>query len=114
MAASEEDKLPESELLGQMAYVHIINKFTAATNNLIRTLLFAATDTTSSAISRILHLLAENPEVQQKLRDEIVASKRAQDEIPYDELSSLPYLDAVCRETLRLYAPFGYHRSSIY
>lgn len=75
----------------------------SATDELCSTLLFAATDTTSGALSRTVHLLAEHPEVQQKLREEIIAAKGTRDQIPYDELSALPYLDAVCRETLRLY-----------
>ena len=64
----------------------------------------AGVDTTSNALSRVLHLLAQNRDVQAKLRAELHA---AQDQygrdIPYDELGALPYLDAVCRETLRLY-----------
>lgn len=61
-------------------------------------------DTTSNALSRILHLLATHPDVQDKLRQEVTASFRRNDgdDIPYDELVSLPFLDAVCRETLRL------------
>ena len=65
----------------------------------------AGVDTTSNALSRVLHLLAQNESIQVKLRTELHA---AQDQygrdIPYDELGALPYLDAVCRETLRLYA----------
>ena len=62
-------------------------------------------DTTSNALSRILHLLAQNPSVQEKLRAEIVEARGGPEgdaDIPYDELVNLPYLDAVCRETLRL------------
>lgn len=77
--------------------------YNPATNEFIRTMLFAATDTSSAAIARILHLLAEHPDVQQKLREEIIAVMDGKDELPYDELSSLSYLDAVYRETLRLY-----------
>ena len=66
------------------------------------TLVFAATDTTSSTISHILQLLAENPDVQEKLRAEIAEARAGRDYIPYDELMDLPYLDAVLRETLRL------------
>jgi cytochrome P450 len=63
-------------------------------------------DTTSNALSRILHLLATHPDVQNKLREEITAKFRSSDgNISYDELVALPYLDAVCRETLRLYVP---------
>ena len=65
------------------------------------TLVFAATDTTSGALTQILQLLAQNPEVQDKLREEISAATE-NGEIPYDDIVSLPFLDAVCRETLRL------------
>jgi cytochrome P450 len=69
-----------------------------------RTLIFAAMDTTSNALSRILHLLATYPEVQDKLRHEIMDALRNNggQDFSYDELVSLPFLDAVCRETLRL------------
>ena len=63
-------------------------------------------DTTSNALSRILHLLALNPDVQTKLRAEIVEAQGGDhSDLPYDDLVKLPYLDAVCRETLRVYAP---------
>ena len=70
-----------------------------------RTLTFAGTDTTSSALARILQLLCIHPEVQDQLREEIVSAQRTYGgrDIGYDELVSLPYLDAACRETLRLY-----------
>ena len=66
------------------------------------TLTFAAMDTTSGALCRVLHLLAEHPDVQTKLRQEIVAARTLHGEPEYDDLVALPYLDAVCRETLRL------------
>ncbi|PIL34328.1 cytochrome P450 [Ganoderma sinense ZZ0214-1] len=91
MTASAEDKLPDDQLLAQMA-----------------TFLLAGVDTTSNSLARVLHLLSMNPDVQAKLRQEL---REAQDqygkEIPYDELFALPYLDAICRETLRLYAPIS-------
>ena len=64
-------------------------------------------DTTSNALSRILYLLAQHPTVQDKLRAEIQAAGGGSDgdDIAYDELVKLPYLDAVCRETLRVFAP---------
>ncbi|RDB26333.1 hypothetical protein Hypma_006808 [Hypsizygus marmoreus] len=88
--ASSEDRLPDSEVLAQ-----------------ISTLTFAAMDTTSNALSRILHLLATHPKVQDKLRAEVKAAREQGGDLPYDEISSLPFLDAVCRETLRLYPPFS-------
>lgn len=55
-------------------------------------------------LGRIFHLLAAHPDVQEKLREEIAEARDypGQD-IPYDQLSALPLLEAVCRETLRLY-----------
>ncbi|KAL1706742.1 cytochrome P450 [Schizophyllum commune] len=83
-----DDPLPEEELLAQLT-----------------TLVFAAMDTTSSALSRTSHLLATHPEVQDRLRAEIRAAMEEHGKLSYNELEALPYLDAVCRETLRLYPP---------
>jgi len=88
MTASEEDRLSKEELLGQMS-----------------TLTFAAMDTTSSALARIIHLLSTHQDVQSKVRQEIVDARNRYGNVGYDELVTLPYLDAVCRETLRLYPP---------
>ncbi|EMD38349.1 hypothetical protein CERSUDRAFT_82603 [Gelatoporia subvermispora B] len=87
MDANSVDRLPEEELIAQMS-----------------TLTFAAMDTTSNALSRILHLLAENQHIQDKLRAELSQARDGHD-IPYDDLVHLPYLDAVCRETLRIHPP---------
>ncbi len=71
--------------------------------SLIRTLTFAAMDTTSSALARILWLLSNHQYVQDKLREEIREAKRQHGcDLVYDDLVALPYMDAVCRETLRL------------
>jgi cytochrome P450 len=65
-------------------------------------------DTTSSALARILWLLAQHTEVQDRLRQELCAALAAADgDIPYDDLVALPFMDAVCRETLRLYPPLS-------
>ncbi|KAE9394010.1 cytochrome P450 [Gymnopus androsaceus JB14] len=92
MKASEEDRLEDSEVLAQVSS---------------DTLTFAAMDTTSTAMARLLHLLSRHPEVQDKLRQELIEAKHQKDgqDFSYDELVALPYLDAVCRETLRLYPP---------
>ena len=66
------------------------------------TLTFAAMDTTSNALARIIHLLSTHQDVQSKLRQEIMDAKSRHGNLEYDELVALPYLDAICRETLRL------------
>ncbi|EIN04859.1 cytochrome P450 [Punctularia strigosozonata HHB-11173 SS5] len=90
LASDEKDRLPDDQMFGQM--------------NL---LIFAAYDTTSSALARILHLLSDNQSVQDELRHEIKEMHiQLGDVTPsYDQLNSLPLLDSVIRETLRLYAP---------
>ncbi|CAE6456595.1 unnamed protein product, partial [Rhizoctonia solani] len=85
MEAEEKDRLPEEQLLGQM-----------------NTLIFAGHETTSGALARILQLLAMNLEMQDRLRTELL---EAPAQLTYDDLHNLPYLDAICRETLRLYPP---------
>ncbi|KAI5122854.1 hypothetical protein M0805_003148 [Coniferiporia weirii] len=91
-SASNDDRLPDEELLAQMS-----------------TFMFAGHDTTSSALSRILHCLAGCQEEQENLRREIVQSGIMDcDEVVYDDLMALPYLDAVCRETLRVHPPINF------
>ena len=63
-------------------------------------------DTTSNALSRVFQLLAQHPDVQTKLRAEIVEAQGGDgSDIAHDDLLKLPYLDAVCRETLRVHNP---------
>lgn len=61
-------------------------------------------DTTSSALSRVFHLLAQFPDVQNRLRRELAEAreKNGGKDLPYDTLVHLPYLDAVYRETSRM------------
>ncbi|KAF7354244.1 Cytochrome P450 [Mycena venus] len=59
----------------------------------------AGFETTSGTIQLILHDLAQHPDVQNKLRQEILAV----DSSDIDVIESLPYLDAVTREGLRLH-----------
>ena len=68
------------------------------------TFVFAGHDTTTGALTRVLHQLALNPDVQERLRHE-VSEARKNGDIEYDVLMGLPFLDAVCRETLRMYPP---------
>ncbi|KAJ7486822.1 cytochrome P450 [Mycena latifolia] len=65
-------------------------------------IIHAGTDSSSSALNRIVHLLALHPDVQEKLRAEIMETS---EHLSHDELVNLPYLDGVVRETLRLYPP---------
>ncbi|KAJ3861973.1 cytochrome P450 [Lentinula novae-zelandiae] len=112
MKASEEDRLGDVEVIAQVPDIHLINLLhylclIVVNPQQMNTLIFAAMDTTSSAMARILHLLSQHPEAQEKLRQEIIEAKHLKDghDFSYEDLSTLPYFDAVCRETLRLYTP---------
>ncbi|KAF5343004.1 hypothetical protein D9758_013695 [Tetrapyrgos nigripes] len=97
-------QLDEDEVLGQMSYVYASHaqEIAILTVDHERNMIFAAFDTTSGALTRILHLLAIHPEVQDKLREEILEARAKNEDLSYDQLMSLPYLDVVLRETLRL------------
>lgn len=74
------------------------------------TLLFAGQDTSAATLSWTLHLLSLHPEKQQKLADEIKAALDLSDtrRVSKNIISQMPYLDAVIKESMRLYpvAPF--------
>ncbi|KAF7351552.1 hypothetical protein MSAN_01587700 [Mycena sanguinolenta] len=57
----------------------------------------------STAATWALFELATNPEIQTRLRNELLAVDN--DNPSMDELNALPYLDCVVRETLRAHAP---------
>ena len=64
------------------------------------TLLFAGHETTASALTWALYWSVYLPEVHTKLLAEIKALDAAPDPM---KIARLPYLSAVCQETLRLY-----------
>ncbi|KAH0582745.1 hypothetical protein H2248_010659 [Termitomyces sp. 'cryptogamus'] len=72
MEASEEDKMPDKEVLAHMMYV--------------------------DPARGLLTNYDEHQEVTE-------ARKAHNGDLSYDDLVSLPFLDAICRETLRLHAP---------
>jgi cytochrome P450 len=83
LSSSASLRLTDSELLHQ-----------------VNTILFVGSDSSSIALSWCLYLLAGNPAVQQRLRSEILSATASAEQI-----DSLPYLDNVIKETLRLVPP---------
>ena len=65
---------------------------------------------TSSTLVHLLYLLAVHPKSQCRLQREIRDAKdvwehdrtKGDRDIGYDEVNELPFLESVCRETLRL------------
>jgi cytochrome P450 len=84
-----------------------------------------AQETTASAMARFFSLMTVDPCLQQRVREELIEAKKvrsrpfmfvdmglkcpqrkgAGEDLDFYELNNLPLLDAVCRETLRLYTP---------
>ncbi|KAJ7275579.1 cytochrome P450 [Mycena haematopus] len=102
LSTEPSNRLSDTELLDQLS-----------------SFLFAGSDTTALAITWCLHTLSQYPEVQDRLRaelmstpspDTITPSKRssscsvssASSVMQADAIDALPYLDAVLRETLRV------------
>ncbi|MCP3805142.1 cytochrome P450 [Allokutzneria sp. A3M-2-11 16] len=71
---------------------------------LVTGLFLAGTETTSASVSWVMHLLAEHPDAQERLRRE--TESVLGDRVPaYEDLIHLPYTRAVVTEALRLYPP---------
>ncbi|KAJ3770227.1 cytochrome P450 [Lentinula raphanica] len=80
----------------------------------ISSFFFAGSDTTALSLSWSLYYLALHPEIQTRLREELAhpttldsasSSSSSHEDRAYDILDSLPLLDSVVRETLRLAPP---------
>jgi len=69
----------------------------------IPTFIIAGHETTSITMSWALFALTQNKDAQTKLREEV--SNLSTENPSMDDLNGFPYLDAVVRETLRLYPP---------
>lgn len=86
----ESERMSDAELLGQ-----------------ITTLLTAGHETTSTLLTWFVQLttLPENKHVLTKLRAEIEEHFAGRDELDYDALMAMPYLDNCTKEVLRLVSP---------
>lgn len=82
--------------------------------NNVNTVMFAGSDTSSLTLTWTLWLLAKNPDVQDRLREELSTvhcpdtfGDLSVDEIDslYGNISELPYFDKVLKEALRLVPP---------
>ena len=98
----------EEELESQRkAYGNIKDKYLTDDEILAQAWVFfnAGYETTASTLTFATYELALNPSVQERLYQEVVSAVDSKGDIDYDVLSTLPYLDAVISETLRLHSP---------
>jgi cytochrome P450 len=65
-------------------------------------------ETSSIAISSALYELGKDKKVQEKLRNEILSAMPKGEDLSYDKIMDLPYLDQVLNEVLRLHIVLMY------
>ncbi|WP_289664916.1 cytochrome P450 [Flavobacterium panacagri] len=70
----------------------------------IKVLFIAGHETTANALTFTLHLLGKNPEIQQKIFDEITEIESKTDNV-IEQLQKMIYTNAVLNESMRLYPP---------
>ncbi|TFK64703.1 cytochrome P450 monooxygenase pc-3 [Pluteus cervinus] len=90
---------------------HLIN-FTSDEKILldeILNILLAGRDTTANTLTFAVYMLAEHPDIMQKLREEIISKVGPSKRPTYDDIKDMKYLRAFINETLRLYpaVPFN-------
>ncbi|PHH63720.1 hypothetical protein CDD81_5592 [Ophiocordyceps australis] len=77
----------------------------------LMTFLAAGHDTTASALTWVMYLLARHADKQQRLRDEVraklapISAADGMGAVTCSDVEGMPYLRAVCNEALRLFAP---------
>ncbi|XP_068712247.1 cytochrome P450 3A18-like [Montipora foliosa] len=69
------------------------------------TFILAGNETTSVSMAWTLYELAKNPQMQEKLRTEIEAAFPDEEELTWEKLEKLQYLENVVKESLRLRPP---------
>ena len=95
LAASDDPSVPESKKLSD-------------TEVLAQSITFLAAgyETSSGTLSLTCHHIATDPDLQDKLQQEIDSVWTDEEQmLTYETLNELPYLDMVISETLRLYPP---------
>ena len=60
----------------------------------------AGTETASTALSWFVYLMSKHPQIQQKIKEELIKEDKQQD-LSIDHLNSLSYLECVIKEVLR-------------
>lgn len=66
-------------------------------------------ETSSTTMTFALLCLAQNQDIQEKMRQEINDQLSASNgKLTYDAIMTMPYLDKVVNETLRMYPPFSF------
>ncbi|KDR74361.1 hypothetical protein GALMADRAFT_250232 [Galerina marginata CBS 339.88] len=101
---------------GESLLEHLINYTEDETvlRDEILNILLAGRDTTTNSITFALYMLAEHPDVLQRLRQEILEKVGESRRPTFEDMKDMKYLRAVINETLRLYpaVPFNVRTTS--
>ncbi|XP_037522267.1 cytochrome P450 3A29-like [Rhipicephalus sanguineus] len=65
----------------------------------------AGFETTGSSLAFLSYLLAKHQDIQDRLREEVVAVLKKDGDFTYDNFSSMNYMDQVMSESIRLFTP---------
>ncbi|XP_067323997.1 cytochrome P450 4B1-like [Anolis sagrei] len=71
----------------------------------VDTFMFEGHDTTASGISWLFYCMAQNPEHQQRCREEIMELLGKEGHVQWDDLGKMTYTTMCIKESLRLYPP---------
>jgi len=71
----------------------------------LSTFFIAGHETTSNSLGWLLSILASQPDIQQKARQEIL--DKIPEEVTFDSIKELPYIDGLIKEGLRIFPPIG-------
>ncbi|OTF79065.1 cytochrome P450-like protein [Euroglyphus maynei] len=98
-----EEQQQEQKLLSEI----IGSKYLSEEEIVAQSVIFFAAgyETTASTLTFALYELAMNPDMQNRLYDEVMAVVNNGDPLDYDHVMKLSYLDAFIAETLRLHSP---------
>ncbi|KAI0515609.1 hypothetical protein KFK09_008274 [Dendrobium nobile] len=73
--------------------------------DMVISFLMAGRDTTSSALTWFFWLVSTHPDVEEKIINEINKLIRSEEDMSYESLKKLSYLEASLMESMRLYPP---------
>ncbi|KAF2095562.1 cytochrome P450 [Rhizodiscina lignyota] len=71
----------------------------------VQSILLGGTDPMTTALTSIVHYTLQSPQTHAKLKAEIRSSLTSFDSLTVQQANDLPYLNAVIKETLRIYPP---------
>jgi len=92
---------PSNPSMIELMYQNSIDEETIRDN--VSVFFVAGHETTAASLGWLVSILASHPEIQEKARAEVL--EKVSDPFTHETLKELPYIDALIKETMRLYPP---------